>query len=90
MKFIKNPAEKTTAVTDIMLAFVAFGGIVFLQNLQLNSVGLWKINIWSATIGLIGLAATLGGVAHGVVLSQTLHRRVWLTLNMALSLAVSL
>ena len=55
MKFIKNPAEKTTAVTDIMLALVAFGGIVFLRNLQLNSVGLLKINIWSAAIGLIGL-----------------------------------
>ena len=90
MKFISNPAEKTTAVTDIMLALVAFGGIVFLQNLQLNSAGLWKINIWSAAIGLIGLAATLGAVAHGVVLSRKLHRRVWLALNMALSLAVSL
>ncbi len=90
MKFIKNPAEKTTAVTDIMLALVAFGGIVFLRNLQLNSVGLWKINIWSAAIGLIGLAATLGAVAHGVVLSRTLHHRLWLVLNMALSLAVSL
>ena len=90
MKFISNLAEKTTAVTDIMLALVAFGGIVFLQNLQLNSAGLWKINIWSAAIGLIGLAATLGAVAHGVVLSRKLHRRVWLALNMALSLAISL
>ncbi len=59
MKFISNPAEKTTAVTDIMLALVAFGGIVFLRNLQFNSAGLWKINIWSAAIGLIGLAAKL-------------------------------
>ena len=90
MKFIKNPAEKTTAVTVIMLALVAFGGIVFLQNHQLNSVGLWKIKIWSSAIGLIGLAATLGAVAHGIVLSRTLHRRVWLVLNLALSLAVSL
>ena len=90
MKFIKNSAEKASAVTDIMLALVAFGGIVFLRNLQLNSVGLFKISIWSAAIGLIGLAATLGAIAHGVVLSRRFHRRVWLALNMALRLAVSI
>ena len=90
MKFIKNPAEKTTAVTDIMLALVAFGGIAFLQYHRLNSAGLWKISIWSSAIGLIGLAAALGAVAHGIVLSRTLHRRVWMVLNLALSLAVSL
>jgi hypothetical protein len=90
MKLISNPAEKTTAATDIVLAIVAFGGIVFLRHLQLDSAGLWKINIWSAAIGLIGLAATLGAVAHGVVLSRKTHRCVWLALNMALSLAVSL
>jgi len=39
---------------------------------------------------LIGLAAALGAVAHGLVLSQTFHHRIWLVLNMALSLAVSL
>jgi len=90
MRFVKDPAEKTTAATDIILALVAFGGIVFLQSLLSNSSELWKINIWSAAIGLIGLAAALGAVAHGLVLSQTFHRRIWLALNLALSLAVSL
>jgi len=90
VKFIKDPVEKTTAVTDIILAIIAFGGIVFLRCLQLNSSDLWKINIWSAAIGLIGLAAALGAAAHGLVLSRILHRRIWLALNMALSLAVSL
>ena len=90
MRFVKDPVEKTTAATDIVLALVAFGGIVFLRSLLSNSSELWKINIWSAAIGLIGLAAALGAVAHGLVLSQTFHRRIWLALNMALSLAVSL
>jgi len=90
MRFVKDPVEKTTAATDIVLALVAFGGIVFLQSLLSNSSELWKINIWSAAIGLIGSAAALGAVAHGLVLSQTFHRRIWLALNMALSLAVSL
>ena len=90
MKFIKDPVEKTTAATDIVLTLIALGGIVYLRCLLLNSGELWKINIWSAAIGLIGLAAALGATAHGLVLSRAFHRRVWLALNLALSLAVSL
>ncbi len=78
MKFIRDPAERTTAITDIILAFVTFGGIFFLRCLRLNSGELWKINIWSAAIGLIGLAAALGAVAHGLVLSRIFHRPIWL------------
>jgi hypothetical protein len=90
MKFIKDPVEKTTAATDIVLALIALGGIVYLRCLLLNSGELWKINIWSAAIGLIGLDAALGATAHGLVLPRAFHRRIWLALNLALSLAVSL
>jgi len=90
MKFVKDPLEQTTAATDIVLALVAFGGIVLLLGLILNSGELWKISIWSAAIGSIGLAAALGAVAHGLILSRTLHHCSWLVLNMALSLAISL
>jgi len=90
MKFAKDPLEKTTAATDLVLALVAFGGIVFLRGLLLNSGELWKINIWSAAIGSIGLAATLGAVAHGLILSRASHHRSWRVLNLVLSLAVSL
>jgi hypothetical protein len=90
MKFIKDPTEKTTAVTDIILALTAFGGIAYLRWALLYAGKLWKINIWSAAFGLIGLAAALGAVAHGLVLSRIFHHRIWLALNMALSLAVSL
>ncbi len=90
MKVVKDPLEQTTAATDIVLALVAFGGIVFLLGLLLNSGELWKISIWSAAIGSIGLAAALGAVAHGLILSRTLHHCSWLVLNLALSLAISL
>ena len=90
MKFIKDPVEKTTAATDIVLTLIALGGIVYLRYLLLNSGELWKINIWSAAIGLIGLAAALGATAHGLVLPRAFHRRIWLALNLTLSLAVSL
>jgi hypothetical protein len=90
MKLVQDPAEKTTAATDIILALVAFGGIFLLHWNLLNDGEAWRINIWSAAIGLIGLAAALGAVAHGLVLLTTLQNRIWLALNMALALAVSL
>ena len=87
---IDNSREQTTAATDLILAVLAGGGIFFLSGLGSNCSELWKVRIWSATIGLIGLAAALGAVAHGIVLSQRIHRRIWQLLNMALALAVSL
>jgi hypothetical protein len=90
MKYIKDPAEQTTAITDIILALIAFGGILFLRWELVNNSELWKINIWSAAIGLIGLAAVLGAVAHGLVISQAVHDRIWQLLNLSLALAVSL
>ena len=90
MKLANDPVEKTTAATDIILALVAFGGILFLQGHAGNSSALWRIFIWSAAIGLIGLAATLGAVAHGLELKPTTLNRIWLVMNMALALAVSL
>ena len=90
MEFTREPTEQTTAITDIILALVAFGGILILCWNLPNSSATWKIIIWSAAFGMIGLAAALGAVAHGLVISQTIHDRIWQLLNMALALAVSL
>ena len=90
MKLVKNPAEQTTAVTDIILSLVACGGVLLLQWSPLKTGGPWRIPIWSGAIGLIGLAAAMGAVAHGLLLKPTHHNRIWQVLNLALSLAVSL
>jgi hypothetical protein len=90
MKRVNDPAEQTTAATDIILALVAFGGILLLHGHAENTGALWRIYIWSIAIGLIGLAATLGAVVHGLLLPPNFHNRIWLVLNMALALAVSL
>jgi hypothetical protein len=90
MKFTNDPAERTTAITDIILALVAFGGILFLRYGLPADGQLWKINIWSGAIGLIGMAAALGAWAHGLAVSRTVHDRIWQMLNMCLALAVSL
>jgi hypothetical protein len=90
MKLANDPAEQTTAVTNIILALVAFGGILLLQSAVATTGALWRIYIWSTAIGFIGLAAALGALAHGLLLPPTLHNRIWLVLNMALAIAVSL
>ena len=90
MKYIKDPAEQTTAITDIILALVAFGGVLILCWYPANSSEFWKIIIWSAAFGLIGLSAILGAVAHGLLISRAVHDRIWRLLNMSLALAVSL
>ncbi len=90
MKYTKDPAEQTTAITDIILALVAFGGVLILCWYPATSSEIWKILIWSAAFGLIGLAAVLGAVAHGLLISRAVHDRIWRLLNMSLALAVSL
>jgi hypothetical protein len=90
MEYIKDPAEQTTAITDLILAAGALGGIFFLQRAPLNDADFFRITIWSAAVGFIGLAAALGAAAHGLVLAQALHQRIWQSLNMALALAVAL
>ena len=90
MNYTSDPAEQTTAITDIILAIVAFGGILYLRWDVPADSELWKINIWSAAIGLIGVAAALGAWAHGLVVTGSVHDRIWQLLNLALALAVSL
>lgn len=90
MIYTKDPAEQTTAITDVILALVAFGGILYLGWQAANINEPWKLAIWSAALGMIGLASALGAAAHGLIISRTVHDRIWPLLNMALALAVSL
>jgi hypothetical protein len=56
MKLINSPIERITAITDVILAVVAFGGIIFLCFPAGNGDSAWKVAIWSGAIGLIGLS----------------------------------
>lgn len=90
MEFIEDPAERTTAITDLILALVALGGIWFLCWDSAPSGQRLKIYIWSIAIGLIGLGAALGAAAHGLIIPRKVHNRLWQVLNACLALAVSL
>jgi len=87
LKFTNNPIEKTTAVTDILLALVAIGAICYLQ--WLKSPEVWKINVWSWAFGFIALSSLLGAMAHGLELRESADQWIWSSLNLGLGLAVS-
>jgi hypothetical protein len=87
LKFTTSPTEKTTAITDFLLSVVTAGAILSLQ--QIKSHDIWKINIWSAAFGFITLSGLLGTIAHGIALSEKIHRRIWRLLNLCLGAAVS-
>jgi len=88
LKFTPDQAEQTTALTDVILALIAIGGVLYLQSRGFN--GTWKINTWSWAFGFIAISSALGAIAHGLVLPETLHRRIWQTINFGLGLSVSL
>jgi len=87
LKFTSSPTERTTAVTDVLLAFASAGAIVCLQ--QPETVLVWKINTWCWAFGFIALSGFLGAVAHGLELPEVTHQRIWHLLNLSLGLAVS-
>jgi hypothetical protein len=88
MKRIASATERTTAATDVVLCLAAAGGIVLLQSLE--TAASWRIQLWSWTFALIALAAALGAVYHGLVLSESSRSFLWRVLTVCLGMAISL
>ena len=88
MRLNDRPTERTTAATDVLLSLAAAAGIVRLQTLALPDR--WRLQLWSWTFALIALAAALGAVYHGLVLSERPRRWLWRIVTVCLSTAISL
>jgi hypothetical protein len=86
-KFISSPTEIATAITDILLALVAGGAVIYLQCSESNEI--WKINTWSWVFVLMALSGFLGAIAHGLELTEAQHQRTWHLINLSLGLTVS-
>lgn len=88
MKFNEIPTELTTAATDLILAVLAFGAVIYL--LRLRSADSWKANLWAATFAMLSFASGLGAVAHGFDMTPATNRLLWQPLNLALGLTIAL
>jgi hypothetical protein len=80
-------AERTTAVTDLLLALVVGVGIIGLRH---RAPPGWRREVWTTALGVFGMSALLGAVAHGLELDDRTRDALWQPLYLLLGLAVSL
>lgn len=88
IRFVTSPTERTTAATDVLLAALATGAVVFLSQIPTSDVR--KTLLWVSMYALLGFAAALGAIAHGLVLPQKLNKILWGALYLFLGQIVAL
>lgn len=88
MAFIDIPFEQTTAATDAVLAVMALAAAIYLK--RIGKQNRWKTGLWVWVFYLLSLAAILGAVTHGFMMSDELRAFLWHPLNLSLGLLVAL
>lgn len=88
MELIPDMAERVTAVTDFMMAVVAFIGVV--QIRRLHHLATWKVDLRTAIYGLFIFAAVMGTYHHGLQLSETAYNNSWTAIFLSLGIMVGL
>ena len=88
MQFVTSPTEQTTAVTDLILAFLALTCVFQLRPLQPQLR--WKATLWACAFGLLSLASVLGAIAHGVQMLPATNWLLWQPIQLSLGLMVAL
>jgi hypothetical protein len=88
MELIDIPTEQTTAATDALVAIIAAAFAVMLSIEGARSDPT-KGRIWSATLGLLAVAAVLGAIAHGFQMSVRMNELLWMPLNLVLGVTVA-
>jgi hypothetical protein len=78
--------ERTTAITDLLLALAVAGGMVRLRRVPAG----WRRGVWLAALGAFGASALLGAAAHGLALDERVLEAIWQPLYLLLGLAVAL
>jgi hypothetical protein len=86
MQVIDIPTERTTAITDAILAIFAISAIVYLSRIATQDP--LKMKIWCGLFAFVAIAAALGAVVHGLVIPSRLKRVLWQPLALALALSV--
>lgn len=88
MTFTSILTERTTALTDLVLAVVALLCAAILHLSRRHDA--WKVRLWTWVLVLLAAAALLGSVAHGLDLAERTREHVWRPLYLSLGLVVAL
>jgi hypothetical protein len=83
-----SPTELTTAATDAVLAIECIVILVYLWRTPNRDR--WKISLWCWVFGLLAFVSMLGAVAHGFVMSYSVHAALWKPLYLSLGTIVGL
>lgn len=86
--FVTDPAEQTTALTNVVLALVSFGATISLYPLR--KLDTWKVMLWCWSLIVLGLGAVTGAIVHGLLLPALLFEFLWIFVYLFLGLAVAL
>lgn len=88
MTFTTIPTEQTSATTDLLIALLALGCIVYLRRDR--TLDPWKVDLWSWTYGLLAVGAGVGAAGHGIDTSPAVYARLNQALFLSLGLVVAL
>ena len=79
MQLARDPAELTSAATDLLLAALAAAGAFRSRR-----------PLWRPIFSGLGLVSLLGAAVHGLALAPGTLQTIWIVLNLAFGLTVSL
>jgi hypothetical protein len=87
LELASSATERTTAVTDALLALTVSGGLVRVRRAAPAS---WRRAVWLAALASFTASALLGTVVHGLALAPQLADTLWQPLYLLLGIAVAL
>lgn len=85
MKIHPSRVEQVTAVTDILMGLLALYFAVGLANEDS-----FRASVWAWAFGLLAFLSLVGAAAHGFVMSEKTHSRLWLVINLSLGWTLGL
>ena len=87
MELIASTTERTTAVTDLLLALAAMAAVTALGRRAAPS---FARHVWQAALVAAAAGAALGAAAHGLALPTGTRELLWQPLFLLLGVTVSL
>jgi hypothetical protein len=84
--FVESATEFSTGLLAAVLALVALGAAIVIES-QYEP---WRGRLWYWGFVLLGLAAALGALGHGVQMSFAIYRWIWHVINFLLPISLAL
>jgi hypothetical protein len=88
MKIIESPTERSTALTDALIAAISLRYAAELLGYRRRSP--WRASVWAGTFGSLAFSGALGAVVHGLQMPEPRRTALWRPLTLSLGVTVAL